>query len=278
MSMRTLFVVSFLFLALGTRAAATPALSLSAPPFTDPLRQEAVFLSLTNLLSSELGMEVGYTPVASYEALIDAFAHNKVDVAFVGVVSYVEARQRAGVRVILQPIRDGRSYYRGAFVVPRDSAIQSIADLRGKRVAFVDQFSTAGYLYPRKLLLDAGFDPARDLGSIVFAGGHAQVVEMVAKGDVDAGACFKGARRFLADPDTVRELVYTELIPNDPVVVRESLPPGVVQRLREIFLDLRFQPHAKVFFELMDLEGFLPATDDVYAPVVAAVEKMRGKP
>ena len=256
---------------------ARAAIGLSTVPFTDPLRQEAVFLSLVNLISAELGMEVRYVPVPSYEALIMGFERGTIDVAMIGVVTYVEARRRARVKAILRPIRVGRSFYSGAILVRRDAGLTKIEQLKGKRFAFVDRFSTAGFLFPTLLFKRAGLDPAQDFAEVRFVGGHAQVVEAIANGQVDAGACFRGCQRFLAEPDKLNIIALTDLIPNDPVVVSATLPDPVVQRLREIFIELAFQPRARVFFELMNIEGFLPATDEQYKQVVVDIQELRAR-
>lgn len=259
----------------GAMASARGAIGLSTAPFTDPLRQEAVFLSLVSLISAELGMEVRYVPFPSYEALIEGFERGTVDVAIIGAVTYVEARRRASVRAILRPIRSGRSFYTGAIVVMADSGITTIEQLKGKRFAFVDRFSTAGYLFPALLFKRAGINPAVDFSEVRFVGGHAQVVEAIASGAVDAGACFKGCERFLGTPTLLTTIAVTDPIPNDPVVVSATLPEPVVQRLREIMIGLTFDPRARVFFELMNLQGFLPATDEQYKRLVVNIQELQ---
>jgi phosphonate transport system substrate-binding protein len=65
--------------------------------------------------------------------------------------------------------------------VARDSDIQSLEDLAGKKLAVPDLGSTSGYLFPAVAFQDAGIE----VGEIVEAGGHPQAALAVYNGEVD---------------------------------------------------------------------------------------------
>ena len=263
------------FCALSKVATAEPfPLTFTTLPFDRAEEQRAVFGILSKQLGEELGRPVLFVASESYDDAIDKLSSGKADVALLGAVAFVKARRRGYARAILRTIRHHKATYSGIIVVKRGSPIKSIADLKGKRFAFVDQDSTSGYLYQRMLLVAAGFDLERDL-EVSFAGGHHLVVQKVAAGEVDAGACFDGAQDTLSDPGAVIPIARTEPVPGDPVVVRPGLGGELIKKLRSAMIDLATVPEAKSFFTYSEIDGFVPAVDGDYDRVDELVRQLK---
>ncbi|MBI3180177.1 MAG: phosphate/phosphite/phosphonate ABC transporter substrate-binding protein [Deltaproteobacteria bacterium] len=248
-----------------------PALVVTTLPFDEPQKQRAVFASLDQELSRMLGRRVQFRASATYKDSVAQLRERRADVALLGAAAYIEARKGGDVRAILRTIRHRQGNYYGVIVVKRGSPFRSLKDLKGKRFAFVDPGSTSGYVFARRLLASASIDPEQDL-TISFAGGHHKVVEQVAQGTVDAGACFEGAQDTLVDPEAVTPIARTELVPGDPVVVRGGLAPQLIKELRVALIELANSPAAKPFFTYADIDGFVPAIDSDYD---ALAEMMR---
>jgi len=263
------------FLALTKVAAAEPfPLTFTTLPFDNVEEQRAVFSILSKQLGDGLGRPVQFVASRSYDDAIESLASGKADVALLGAVAYVKARRQGHVRAILRTIRHQKTTYYGIIVVKRGSAIKSLADLKGKSFAFVDKYSTAGYLYPKMLLNAAGIDAERDL-KVSFAGGHHLVVKKVAAGEVDAGACFEGAQDTLADPESVVPIARTEPVAGDPVVVRPGLGAELVKKLRSAMIELATVPEAKPFFTYSEIDGFVPAVDGDYDRVDELLRQLK---
>jgi phosphonate transport system substrate-binding protein len=264
-------------LAVCVALAAAPAgarpLTISSLPFDDPAQQTAVFGLLSKHLSTVLGEQVDFVASRSYEEVIARLQAGDLDVAFVGAAAYVQARKGGDVRAVLRAVRHHANGYRGVVIVPRASKLAGLADLKGKRVAFVDKFSTGGYFYPLSLLRQVGLDPGRDI-TAVFAGGHYKVAQMVARGEVDAGACYEGAEGVLSDPSSVRPIARTEVVPGDPVVVRPGLGTEKIQRLRSALIELPSLPEAQSFLTFAEIDGFVPALDRDYDGVAELMRKV----
>jgi phosphonate transport system substrate-binding protein len=270
----SVFAAVVLCLGVADNAMAERPLVISTLPFDDPAQQAAVFGMLSKHLATALGQPVTFAAGKSYDSVIDRLARGEVDIAFVGAAAYVQARKGGAVRAVLRTIRHHAAGYRGVIVVPRGSAVTTLDGLRGKRVAFVDKSSTGGYFYPLKLLRDAGLDPDKDL-VVSFAGGHHKVVQLVAKGEVDAGACFEGAEGVLADPASVKPIARTELVPGDPVVVRPGLGAELVGRLRSALVELPSVPEAQSFLTFAEIDGFVPALDRDYDGVAELMRQVQ---
>lgn len=252
-------------------AAARP-LVISTSPFAAPAEQQAVFQILCQLLEERLGRPVTFKAGTSYAEVIEGLAGGGIDIGFVGASSYVRARRNGTVRAILRSVRNRKDTYKGVVVVRRGSGIKKLKDLRGKKVAFVDIHSTAGYYYPRELLRRAGIDPDNDLEALM-AGGHHKVVAMVASGKADAGACFEGAQAELVDPSILSAIARTDPIPGDPVVARAGLGRTLIKQVRSALIELSTLAHARPFFTYADIDSFVPAIDSDYDGVA---DLMRG--
>ena len=240
-----------------------------------------------DLLAKEIGIPVEVSVPTSYAAVIEAMGAGQIDVAWLAPFAYVLARQSHGAEVILSSVRQGSKTYRSQLIVPADSPLSNVADLRGKKFAFVDAASASGYLYPSALLKQAGIDPKKDLGETVLAGGHDKVVIAVYNKQVDAGATFgdsveggqpTDARTLVVStlPDVmskVKVIAKTDPIPNDTVSVRRGLSPDFVTKTRAALLKIAGTEEGKqVLRDLYRIDGLAEAGDGDYDTVRRAAQ------
>jgi phosphonate transport system substrate-binding protein len=224
------------------------------------------------LLKKTTGLYFKTSVATSYAAVIEAMGAGKVDVGWLATFSYVLAHEKYDVELLLVVQRFGSPFYRGQVMVRADSGIQDLAGLKGKRFAFVDPASTAGYLYPKTLLLSKGVDPEHFFKKSVFAGSHNAVVLSIYKGEVDGGAAYDGSRSAVAKVfpdvfDKVKVIAYTKEIPNDTVSVRKKLPEDLKLIIRDGLKQVSRSPEgSKVLKKLYGISGFTDL-DGLFDPV-----------
>ncbi len=126
----------------------------------------------------------------SYSTLVDALSEDEIELAWLPPVAYLRARKLGPVHLLLALERAGQTSYGSALIAPRRAGIRSLADVRGKRVAWVDVWSAAGYLMPRSVLREAGLDPAQVFASQAFVGSYAAVLDALDAERADVGATF----------------------------------------------------------------------------------------
>lgn len=219
----------------------------------------------------------------SFVAVVEAFGTKRADVAAINTFGYMLAHDKYGVEAKLTGIRHGLSTYQSQFIVKADSPIKTLADLAGKKIAFVDPSSTSGYLLPLKTLKEKKIEPK----ATVFAMKHDSVVSMVYQGQVDAGATFysqpsknengeeqmEDARRLVLTqyPDVknkIRILELSEAIPNDPIVLRKDLPEEMKVRIVDATIAFVATPEGKeAFNKTYGVLEFKKASDKDYEPV-----------
>ena len=233
----------------GLRAQAAPAptrLILGMVPSREIGRMMENLGPLSSMLTTRIGIPVEPFVATNFTGLIEAMGTGRADIGIFGPFALVLAEERHKVLIIAKSIRRTRgefvTSYRSAINVRVDSSFKSLADLTGKRFAFVDPASASGYLFPYVMLTEAKLNPERDMRTI-FAGSHDAAIVAVYKKDVDASSthdnAIPDAKRELPDVDqVVRVLAYSSPIPNDGVAVRRGLPEDLVVKIQNAFVDL----------------------------------------
>ncbi len=209
------------------------------------------------------GLHFKTSIATSYAAVIEAMGAGKVDIGWLATLSYVLAKQKYDVDLLLIVVRFGSPFYRGQIITHVDSGIHTLADLKGKKFAFVDPASTSGHLYPKTLLLSKGLNPDHLFAQSLFAGSHNAVILSVLKGEVDAGATYDDARAAVAKiyPEVFTKLhviAYTKDIPNDTVSARKDLDPVLKQKIKTGLMHLAKTPDgSKVLKRLYGISGLM---------------------
>ena len=142
---------------------------------------------MADALNEATGLNFEVSVPTSYAATIEEMCASPADtIAFIPAFGYVLANDLCGVDVAFKAVRRGWGVYWTMFVVQRDSDIQSIEDLNGKKWAYPDAGSTSGYLVPSVMLKEAGVTP----GETLEAGGHPEAVRAVYNGEADFATAF----------------------------------------------------------------------------------------
>ncbi len=167
----------------------------------------------------------------------------------------------------------------GTPVSPGSSCTADLSAVAGKRVAFVSESSTSGYLFPALELINLGIDPQSDITPI-FAGSHDAAVTAVLNGDADIGVSFDDARRNIREeqPDVGEQVIVfsiTREIPNDVVAVRSDLP----DTLKAAFYDavaefLSTEEGEAIFDEIYGWTDIQPATESDFDIVREAAAEL----
>jgi phosphonate transport system substrate-binding protein len=205
------------------------------------------FVPLFDAITRSRGLHFEVHVGESYSAVVEAMTNGQVDLGFFGVVSYLQAKKRAGAELLAVSVENGSSVYYSGIFVPSDSPSKTLADLKGKSLAVGDPNSTSSFAYPMAMLLEAGVDPVKDLGKIVFAGSHVNSLVAAAEKRVDAGAASfvsfeKAVDEKKIGPNALRPLTRSEPIPNPPLAIWGALPAALKAKLRDGFAHVHEAP------------------------------------
>ena len=240
----------------------------SGPKFT------GAYNALVKAVQTNIGCPVKLVITSNYTAEVEAMRAKQLDVGEFGPLGYIFAHKLANAQPVAAfGTKDRKPVtYTAGLWVPASSSITTIAQLKGKTVAFSDPASTSGNLFPRYALIKAGLNPNKDL-TIQFAGGHPQSLLALTNGKVDAAevnsqqqATAQAAGQF--DPSKYREIWKSAPIPNDPITVRGDLPAAFKTAFANALFKLTPAQLKLVDTELgVDSGPMIPAKDSLYQPI-----------
>ena len=265
----------FAALAQGPLAHAQQVLRVTAIPDESPTELARKAAPLVKYLESKLGMKVEFTPVTDYAAAVETLVNKKIDLAWFGGFTFVQANVRSGGRMIPLVQREEDEKFRSIFITG-DPAIQTLADLKGKDVSFGSQSSTSGHLMPRSVLLQAGIDPDKDFRRVAYSGAHDATIAAVASGKVQAGALNISVwEKFVADkkvdPTKVRAFFTTPPYYDYNWTVHADMPAALREKLMQALLSLsRDTAAGKEILDLQRATRFVPTRPDNYKGIEAA--------
>lgn len=213
-------------------------------------------------LESRLGLPVEIVVGANYAATGEALRFGRLDIAYLGPVTYILQSRRAKLEPFARPTHaDVGPTFQAVIIVPAESPAKTPADLKAKEVAFGDPASTSGTWVPRYMLLEAGLVSGRDY-TLRVLGAHDAVAMAVANRKADAGGLSmpiynRLIREQKLDPAAVRVLADSPPIPEYMWTFREGLDPAFKEEIRQAFLDVTDPAALQVFRAV----AFIPAVD-----------------
>ena len=204
-----------------------------------------------------------------YRNIIEYLSNKEVQLALLGGSTYVFAKNKVGIVPILKPLGpDGSPFYRSVIITSsKNTTIRSLADLRGKSVAFPSVFSTSGFLTPVYHLYADGKISLKDLKRYKNFRYHDSVAREILRGNFDAGAVIDAvASQF--ENSGIRTVWTSPPIPGLPIVVRSDEEPELVNSVRKALLALNYNnPADRAIMSRWDPElryGFAEARDKDY--------------
>jgi len=262
----TLAATAFTFATLAaTPAHAEDVIRVSGIPDENPTELSRKYQPMVDMLQKQLGVKVVYVPVIDYGAAVSALAAGKVDFAWLGGFTHVQAKVLAGAKPVV--MRDIDREFQSVFIANTAAGINKPEELRGKSFTFGSKSSTSGHLFPRHFLstqfhIDADKDFA---GAPLYSGAHDATVKMVESGKVQAGALNIEVWNRLLNGDKVDKAKVKVIWTTPPFVdyvwtARKDLPPATVQKFANAFLSLDAnKPEDKAVLDLQGAKKFVVA-------------------
>jgi phosphonate transport system substrate-binding protein len=231
-------------------------------PLEDSLEMTSQFRGIADHVSKQMGLPVVVWVSQSYNALIEALAAGKLEMAHVGAggyaVSFLQGYKIEPFATNPAPInaddKEGRIYYKSLIAVRADSDIKTLNDLKGKTFAFVTPTSTSGGIGPRFLLQENGIIPERDFKTVIYAGNHDSSFLAIKNGKVDAGAFgdtflprwkergmikyseYVEPKDLLTDGEL--RIIASIKLPLSPLIARSDLGKEFIKKLQAAFLSV----------------------------------------
>jgi phosphonate transport system substrate-binding protein len=208
---------------------------------------KADYQPVFNAVSRMTGLAFDLKVAQSYGAVVEAMCARTADIAFFGPVTYVQAHDRGCAQLLAVAVEKGQSIYYAGVFAKAGAHIDSLADLKGKRVAFGDLNSTSSFVFPVAMMMGAHLDPARDFKAVRLTGSHANSLAALTEGQVDAAALSfdsfdKAIAQGAVDPRAIRVVARSGPIPYPPLAMNTRLPEPMKARLKQAFAGVAKAP------------------------------------
>lgn len=220
---------------IGATAATAETWSIAVTDVEGLERLQAEWGPFKTALEAATGETFDFFPVSSRTASAEALRGETIDFVITGPAEYIVINTLTKATPL---IGFGRPDYRCAVIVRADAGIDSMEDLKGKKVAFGDIGSTSNMLCPMQLMADYGVSPVTDIEAVHTARNIAH--EALKAGDVAAigineGSWISSAR----DKDTsvpygfFKVLARSGDLPNDMLLAGAHVPAEVQAMVRD---------------------------------------------
>ncbi|GAB1583787.1 phosphonate ABC transporter substrate-binding protein [Phyllobacterium phragmitis] len=201
---------------------------------------------LLDAMKEKTGLDVKPFFASDYAGVIEGMRFNKVQLAWYGNKSAMEAVDRADGQIFAQSVPvGGEPGYWSLVIVPKDSKLQTIDDVlkcdHSLNFGLGDVNSTSGYLVPMTFVFAKNGIDAKKCFKNVTNANHETNAMAVANGQVDAAANNTENMALIKEnnPEAyakIREIWRSPLIPSDPLVWRKDLPAEAKAKIRDFFL------------------------------------------
>ncbi len=264
------------------RKAPARTLLIGLIPEQNIFRQLERYEPLAGYLRDRTGIAIRLSVLPRYGNIIANFKALRLDGAVFGSFTYALAHARVGVVVLARPENPaGVSTYHGLIFVRKDSGIRTARQMRGKRFAFVDKATTAGFLLPLKYFRENGVSDYRTyLGEAYFAGTHEDAIYDVLNRKADVGAAKNTVYDRLAAVDgritrDLEILARSPDVPENGLALRADIEEPVRKALKDALLGMHNDPGGRAALEKLGARRFIETGDADYRPVFDYAREIR---
>jgi len=229
------------------------------------------YVNLIKIIGELTGIEITPIRVTDYNAAVEAVRANRAQIAWYGGKTYIQAVEIANVEAFAAGVRKGdtdASYF-AYFVVPSDSDLQTLADVKGKKLALNSIGSTSGDLIPQVELMKAGLSikNKNDFKQVYYAGSHDACMMAALNKHVDV--CGMSSRNFdarIADGtislEQIRIIHRSSPVPPPPLAYSKSLPLEIRNKIKLATLDAH--NYGKIGGYGGEMSHYIEVTDSDY--------------
>jgi phosphonate transport system substrate-binding protein len=230
-------------------------------------------------MEKKTGLKVNSFYAPDYAGVIEAMRFNKVQVAWYGNKSAMEAVDRANGEIFAQLMyADGSFGYHGLLITHKDSPYKTLDDVlkNSKNINFGigDPNSTSGFLVPTFYVFAKNNVDHRTAFKTVRNASHgANIQAVLAKQlDVATNNTEDMGKLEATQPERFKELRVlwqSPLIPSDPFVWRKDLDPAIKAKLKPFIVNYAKTDAAEkaILKNIYNYGGFRESNNDQLIPI-----------
>lgn len=227
--------------------------------------------SLIEIIERLADIQIKPIRVTDYNAAVESMRAGRAHIAWYGGKTYIQAAEMAGAEAFAAGVRKGddTAGYYAYFVVPVDSPLKTLEDVRGQILGLNSIGSTSGDLIPQVELMKVGLSTKNknDFAKVFYAGSHDACLLAAINKHVDV--CGMSSRNFdarLADGtfklEQVRIIHRSSLVPPPPLAYSKKLSVELRDRIKKATLEAH--KHGKIGGYGGEMSHYIEVTDSDY--------------
>jgi phosphonate transport system substrate-binding protein len=230
-------------------------------------------------MEKQTGLKVKAFFAPDYAGIIEGMRFNKVQIAWMGNKSAMEAVDRSNAEVFAQMVNaDGTQGYYSHLIVHKDSPLKNLNDLfsNAKSLSFGngDPNSTSGFLVPGFYVFAQNKVDAKTAFKIARSANHEANALAVANKQVDVATnnsenLDKIKERQPAKFNEIKIIWTSPLIPLDPLVMSKNLPEATKAKVKTFFYNYAKTDarEKEIVMKISKLSGFKASTNEQLKPI-----------
>ncbi len=172
---------------------------------------------LFNYLSQRIGMKISTSIPNNYQELLDMFNQDKIDLAYFGGITFVQAHQAHHAYPLV--MRDTDTRFTSWFITQKQNIKKPFSYFKNKKIAFGNPLSTSGYIMPYYYLQQQKqIIPEQFFSHIEYSPHHNATINKVLHNEVDIG---------VINPNVLKQMLHTGKLQKDMLHIVWETPPYV---------------------------------------------------
>lgn len=232
-------------------------------PYTNIKNIQQSYKPWKNYLEAKLNRCIDINIESDYNGIINSFAKNELDFAFVGPFSYILTKKQAAVEpIVINITSDGLATYRSLLIANDEVArtlkitipLKGLAGMRILKrkllkhkkkwmISFTDESSTSGYAVPNYYMKKTELDPDKYFKKTIFVGTHDAAQLVVAHNIIPMAF---SAQMFYFDLLKNKKITKktniviweSDDIPKSPIIVKKELPAELKKDLQDLLISI----------------------------------------
>lgn len=236
---------------------------------------------LLDYLSKETGLQTELVIANSYAEMLELFHNKKIDLAYFGALTYIKAHEQGDASPLI--FRDVDLEFTSVVLVPGDSSVQNIKELKGKSFSFGSKLSTSGHLMPRYYFSRFNIEPESYFSRIEYSGAHDKTAYLVRDKKVDAGVAnsyiIKSMyRKGLIKESEIKIIWQTPRYPDYVWASQADIPEKIKSVISNAFLNLHNEiPQHQKILKSLGAGYYVSATHNDFKLIESVINNLSDK-
>lgn len=231
-------------------------------------------------ISKKVGVKFVVIPIRGYKKPIEKLTNGEIDAGIFGSAPAFISINRDIAEPIARPVARKSSVYYGYWMTLNDSGLKKIENFKGKRFAYVDPYTSAGYLFPRAVVKAKGFDPDNFFGTVKFSNTHEAAIQMLLNGLVDGCAAKDTAyKKFIETnielKDKINIIEVAGPFPERTLIISKRIDESIRKRVLDILLKMDSDPQGKLVLQETGRERYVTTQLEDFAAIAKILNTLK---